>query len=207
MTSTRNSWEGAFLGSSSVLHRWRDMMLPAVEDPQHLRQCEWDQKLGKIECVFSLYDKMRWNWDDLYVLWGVPNTYIPSLCPPPLPLNLCTPAVAAKRCTWRPWPSGFGDPLGDWDRVNSEMHLEAAIERDWRCIWRPGSRELRDALGAWDRASGDAIGDRDRVNSEMHLEAVIEQLWRCPWGPWSSEFGDALGGHDRPNLEAVIERV
>jgi len=37
------------------------MILPGVEDPRNLRQSELDQKLGKIECVFSLYDKMRWK--------------------------------------------------------------------------------------------------------------------------------------------------
>jgi len=47
--------------------------------------------------------------------------------------------------------------------VNSEMRLEARIERVWRCIWRPRSSELRDALEG-----------RDRASLEMHLEAVIE---------------------------------
>ena len=28
-------------------------------DPRNLAKSEWDQKLGNIECVFSLYDKMR----------------------------------------------------------------------------------------------------------------------------------------------------
>jgi len=56
--------------------------------------------------------------------------------------------------------------------VNSEMHLEAVIERVWRCNWRPRLSELRDALRG-----------RERVNSEMHLEAVIERVWRCTWRP------------------------
>ena len=46
--------------------------------------------------------------------------------------------------------------------MNSEMHLEAVIERIWRCTfeavikrvwrctWRPRSSELRDALGGRD---------------------------------------------------------
>jgi len=58
--------------------------------------------------------------------------------------------------------------------VNSEMHLEAVIERVWRCTWTLRSSELRDALGG-----------RHRASLEMHLEAVID------------EFGDALGGRDR----------
>jgi hypothetical protein len=29
-------------------------------DPWNHAQSKWDQMLGKIECVFSLYDKMRW---------------------------------------------------------------------------------------------------------------------------------------------------
>ena len=42
--------------------------------------------------------------------------------------------------------------------LDSDMHLQAVIERVWRCIWR-----LRSS------------------NSEMHLEAVIERVWRCTW--------------------------
>jgi len=44
--------------------RWADMILPGNEDPRNcvdLRQSAWDQKLGKIECEFSLYDKRRWK--------------------------------------------------------------------------------------------------------------------------------------------------
>jgi len=37
--------------------------------------------------------------------------------------------------------------------VNSEMHLEAVIDRVWRCTGRPRWSELRDALGGRDRAS------------------------------------------------------
>jgi len=43
------------------------MILPGHEDPcncadpVNLGQNEWDQKLGKIECVFVLYDKRRWK--------------------------------------------------------------------------------------------------------------------------------------------------
>jgi len=54
--------------------------------------------------------------------------------------------------------------------VNSEMHVEAVIERVWGCTWRPSSSELRNALGGHNRAS-----------LEMHLEDVIERDWRCTW--------------------------
>ena len=37
------------------------MILPDFEDLRNLGQSESDQKLGKIECVLSLYDKMRWK--------------------------------------------------------------------------------------------------------------------------------------------------
>jgi len=33
-----------------------------------------------------------------------------------------------QRCTGRPWLSKFGDAIGDWDWVNTEMHWEALIE-------------------------------------------------------------------------------
>jgi len=109
--------------SSRSIGRWEDRILPCREDPRNyvdprnLGQSEWDQKLGKIECEFSLYDKRRWKWDDIYLLQGLPNIYSPSLCPPPLPLYLRTTAVAPWRCTWS---SVF------------EMHLEAMLVRTCR---------------------------------------------------------------------------
>jgi len=175
-------------------------------DPWNLRQCEWGQKLGKIECEFSLYDKRRWKWDDVYLLWGLPNIYSPSLCPPPLPLYLLTTAVVPSRCTGssvfemhlvmeiegtqrctpRSWPSEFGDAIGGHARAN----LQPVIERVWRYTRRPGLSEFGDALGGHDAAI---------------LQAVIEQVWRYTWRPWLSEFRDALGGHDQANLQAIIE--
>jgi len=51
--------------------------------------------------------------------------------------------------------------------VNSEMHLEAMIERVWKCTGWPRRSELKDALGGGDRSS-----------LEMHWEAVTERFWR-----------------------------
>ena len=45
--------------------------------------------------------------------------------------------------------------------MNSEMHLEALIERVWICTWR-----LRLSV------FGDALGDNERVN----LQAVTERV-------------------------------
>jgi len=56
----------------------------------------------------------------------------------------------------------FTDALGDWDRVNSEIHLEAEVERVRRCTWRPRSSELR-------------LVGHDRASLEMHSEAMIER--------------------------------
>jgi len=79
------------------------------------------KKLGKIECVFSLYDKIRWKWDDVYLLRSLPNMYSLSLFPLPLPLYLHTPAVATWWCTWRLWLSEFGDLLGARNRASLEI--------------------------------------------------------------------------------------
>jgi len=127
------------------------------------------------------------------------------------------------------WLSAIRGAPEDDDRVNSEIHFEAVIERVWICTWRPRWSEHRDALGGRDLASlemhlesqiqwthrctwrpwlsefGDAIGDRDWVNSEMHWEAVIEWVWRCTWRPRSSELRDALGGRDWASLEMQLE--
>ena len=102
--------------SSRSVGRWADMILAGHENPRNcvdLGQSEWDQKLGKIECQFALYDKRRWKWDDVYLLQGLPNIYSPSLCPPSLPLYLRPTAVAPWRYTWS---SVF------------EMHLETEIK-------------------------------------------------------------------------------
>jgi len=169
--------------TSRSVERWEHMILPGREDPRNcvdLGQSEWDQKLRKIECEFSLYDKRRWKWDDVYLLRGLPNIDSPSLCPPPLPLYLRTTAVAPWRCTWS---SVF------------EMHLETEIEWTQRWTWRPGSSEFGDALGGWDRMnSEDALGGRDQSSLEMHSEAVTERVWRCTCRLWSSEIGGVLGG-------------
>jgi hypothetical protein len=50
--------------------------------------------------------------------------------------------------------------------VNSEIHLEAVIDRVWRCTWRPVSSELRATPGG-----------RARGSMEMHMEAVIKGVW------------------------------
>ena len=60
------------------------------------------------------------------------------------------------------------DALGDWDRVNSEIHLEAGIEQVSRCTWRPRRTELR-------------LVGHDRAGLEMHLEAIIERDGRRTW--------------------------
>jgi len=197
--------------SSRRMGRWEDMMLPGHENPRNLGQSEWDQKLGKIECEFSLYDEKRWKWDDVYLLRGLPNIYSLSLCPPLLPLYPCTTAVAtwsctwssvfqlhlemeiqwAQRFTWRSWSRQFGDALGGHERVN----LQAIIERVWRCTWKAWSSAFGDALGGWDRVnSEDALGGRDRSSLEMYSEAVTERVGRCTCRLWSSGIGGVLGG-------------
>jgi uncharacterized protein YndB with AHSA1/START domain len=70
--------------------------------------------------------------------------------------------------------------------LNSEMHLEAMIERVWRCIWRPRSSNL-----------------------EMPLDTVIERVWRCIWRPRSSNswthLEDKIKSNSEMHLEADIE--
>jgi len=128
--------------SSRQVGRWEDMRLPGREDPRNLGQSEWDQKLGKIECEYSLYDRRRWKWDGVYLLRGLLITYSPSLCPPPLPLYHRTTAVAPCRCTWS---SLF------------EMHFETEIEATRWCTWRLGSSEFGDALECHDYANLQAV--------------------------------------------------
>ena len=65
---------------------------------------------------------------------------------------------------WRCLRAIRGAPEND-DRMNSEIHSEAVIERVWRCNWRSRLNELRDALGG-----------RDGVSLEMHLAARSSEL-------------------------------
>ena len=174
------------LSSRSVGRRWEDMILPGRKDPCNCAdpgKSEWEQKLGKIECVFSLYDKMRWKSDAVYLSTpGSPEnilrvascTSVTLVSPFTLrgSLTIYLQAVIELhwRFTWRPWSIEFGDELGRRGRVNSEMHFEAVIEQVWRCNWRPRLSELTASLRG-----------RDRVSLDMQLEATIERDWRSTW--------------------------
>ena len=90
----------------------------------------------------------------LYLDWLVCRIYTPRH-----PVHLRYPFDrACLRCTWRRRLIELRDALGDWDRVNSEMHLEAGIERVWWYTWMRWSCEL---------------AGRNRASLEIHWEAVI----------------------------------
>jgi len=66
-------------GSRSVGWGWEDMVLPGREDPRNCidprnrRKSEWDQKIGKIECVFRLdwqSEKKRQNGDQRAICYA-----------------------------------------------------------------------------------------------------------------------------------------
>jgi len=176
-------------------------------DPRNLAKSEWDQKLGNIECVFSLYDKMRWKCDAAYpstpgspeyILRVAHSTSVTSVSPYTdrrfLTIYLRAMIELVWRCTWRPRLSKLRAALGGLDWASLKMHLEAEIEWTESCTRR-----------LWSREFGDALGGRDRVNWEQHLEAVIDPVWKCTGRPWSSEFGDALGGRNRASLEMHLQ--
>jgi len=194
-------------GWRSVGIGWEDMILPGVEHPRNLGQSEWDQKLGKIECVFSLYDKMRWKWDDVYLLQGVPNIASPSLCPPPLPLNLCTAPLLHE------------DVLGRRNQACLEMHLETEIEWSQRCTWMLLLSVLGDTLGGHDQSrleeylesvDLEAIDLRgvnleavDQEACAMEAETLLIGQLVINRRTWSCE----LGGPDRVSLEMHLEAM
>jgi len=150
--------------------RLEDMIPPGREDPQYLGKSEWDQRLGKIECVFSLYDKMRWKWNAIYpgVSWIYTSRYS---------FHLRCPCISVHP------PSLLNNIFGSCDRASLKMNLTAEMEWTQRYTWRP-----------WLSEFGHALGGRDRVNSAMHAAAVPEQVWRYTCRLWSSEIGGVLGG-------------
>jgi hypothetical protein len=95
----------------SVGRRWEAMVLHGRDnsrncvDPRNLGKRKWNQKLRKIDCVFSLYDKMMWKWDAVYLPRSLPNIHSTLVIPPPLPLLLRTPTIGPELYTWRLYSS------------------------------------------------------------------------------------------------------
>ena len=70
---------------------WRLGSTHLCGSTRSLRRSEWDQKMGKIECVIRCI--MRWDTrcDASNLMRGLPNIYFLSLHPSPLPLYPHTP--------------------------------------------------------------------------------------------------------------------
>jgi len=75
---------------------------------------------------------IRSDGNDVYLIQGMPNIYLPSLCPPQLPQYHRTHTVAPWRRTWRRGLSVFGDAFGGHDRAN----LGSVIVWVWRYTCR-----------------------------------------------------------------------
>jgi hypothetical protein len=63
-------------------------------------------------------------------------------------------------------------------KLNSEMHLEAAIKGVWRLICRPRSGIFEMNLDAVIERVGDALAGRDGARSGEYLEAVDRRCAR-----------------------------
>jgi len=139
------------------------MILPSRENPPNLEISIWDEKLGKIEWVFLVYDKMRWKWTNIYLPKGPPDIYSPSSPDDvhgghgqqSLEIQLETEINWTHICTWRLWSNEFGDAHIGCDQVSWVIHLEAVIKLVWWCNWRPKLSEFRDTPAGRDRASLD----------------------------------------------------
>jgi len=174
------------------------MILLGHENPRNcvdLGMSEWDQKLGKKECVFSFYDEIRWKWDEVKMRWGedeMMSIYpgVSRICTPRRSVHLRYPWISIHL------PSLIGNVLEGRHWASYELHREAEIEWTHRCTWRPRSSELRDALGG-----------QVRVNTDMHLETKIEWTQRSTGRLGVSEFRDALAGYDRARWEEYLEAV
>jgi len=140
---------------------------------------------------------MRWC---LSTLWSAEYILPITLSTPVTPVSPYNRRRSLKMYLIEPvW-----DALGDGDRRNSEMRLEAGLERVWRFTWRSWSCKL---------------AGHNRASMEIHLEAVMERGWRCTWRPrwselrrctwrpWSIEFADALWGCDQASLEMHLQAM
>jgi len=109
-------------GSRSVRTGREHILLPSHEDPRtcldpwHLGKSQWDKKLGKADCVFSLYDKMRWN----EIMSHYPE--VSQIYTPHCSVHLCCPCISVHP------PSLNNDVLAGLVQASLNMHWEAAIE-------------------------------------------------------------------------------
>jgi len=143
-----------------------------------------------------------------------------------LPIYTCYISTGSMQCS-----RAIQSASENEDRVNSEIHSNAMIERVWRFTCRAGLNKHRDAH--WDRDEAslqmhvetriirtwrpssskcwDALWGFDQFRMDMHLEDVIEQVSGFTWRPslsefgawrlWLSNSGETLGGRDRASLE------
>jgi len=109
--------------SRSVGRKWEDMILPGRENARN--------------CVDPDEMKMRWCLSTTgfpeYVLPVAQSTSVTPVSPYTRRRSLMMYSEAVieqvERCTWWPRSSELRDALGGRDRVNSEIHSEAVIER------------------------------------------------------------------------------
>jgi len=174
-----------------------------------LEKSEWDQKMWKMECIFSCM--IRW-WDEIQdamqaIDWGVSrihtarhSIYLRHPCIPVCPLHpvrLHHPCISVHPPWLSPLPSSFVVVVGNrfsrhsCDQVNLEKYPEIAIERVWTCTWRPWLCDL---------------GGFNQAPREIHLESLMERVWRCSLTRWSRDFGCALGGPDPVSLKICMWR-
>jgi hypothetical protein len=78
------------------------------------------------------------------------------------------------------------------NRVNFDIHCEAAMVQVWSFTSRLSASEFGDVLQYHDRAN---------------LEYVSMEDYMYTWRVWLSKCGDASGGYDRVSLKIQLEAV
>jgi len=90
--------------------------------------------------------------------------------------------VWTQRGSWKPRLSECGDVPGGWDRVNSEIHLEAIMKLLGSYTWRPWSIRIGGVLGSsWSE------GDWTEGSESGGSQSGLSQCGSCEAGCGRSE--------------------
>jgi len=139
-------WVNSEMHWEAVIERvWRCTWRPRSSE---LRDALWGRDRASLE--MQLETEIEWTLGCIWRPWSSElGDALGNRDRASLEMQFETEIEWTQRYTPTPWSSEFRDALGGrnraslethWEaeiKLNSEMHLEAVIERVWRCTWIP----------------------------------------------------------------------